>query len=178
MKKLSLLAAAGLCSLMFAACSDSGSSADPVIPKGTQCANGITTACATGTWSFIGLENADGLMREGFDYTVNPAKLTFLSDGTFSFENAPSTTVLGACLLSDSDGVMYGTWEVVEGVLNMKPNSTCVKSSNTPFTPDIKVEGGQVKMKLGYGNLLFTYSEGLEMTIRANYSETFTISAN
>lgn len=176
MKKLSLLAA-GLCSLgILAACGDDSSST-PKVSKGTECAEGLSTECIVGSWSYLGLENASGSKLNGFDFSANPTTMEFQENGHFVLQ-APPNTQLGKDAMMDTDGVVSGTWGVRDGKLYMRANSTSIPATSFELNPEITVVGDEVKLKLGYGQIIFMYSEGIELGTRSYYSETFTISAN
>jgi len=178
MKKLSLLAAAGLCSLGFlTACSENGS-AEAKVSKATECAAGISAECLAGTWTSIGLQTNDGVMSAKADYSAAPGKLTFTKEGKFSYEAPVNSILSSTCLKDDSENMMYGTWTLANGTLTLSSVSTCIRPSNATFTPTIKNENGLITMKFGVGKNWFTFNEGLDLSERSHYAETYTISAN
>jgi len=174
MKKLYMLAAAGLCSMaLMTACSENGS-VEAKVSKATECANGVTEACLIGEWSYVGLVNDAGLAHVAADYSQAPGKLTFNEGGKFVFEGAVASRMSSTCLQVDLGNLMGGKWTLTDGTLHLTANSTCVGSNSLNVVPQVKVDGGVVTMNFGKGNLWFAFNEGLTTVERNYYAETFT----
>lgn len=176
MKKISMLALASLCSMgLLSACSDSGSSAPS---RAELCANGISDDCLVGAWNAIGLtSNATGDKYALADFSAAPGTLTFNKDKTFQFD-APTAPTAASIATPDCNPV-YGEWNVVAGVLNMVAGtgSLCMGPKNVDLHATVAVdELGNVTLK--FGQLYYTYNLVDDASVRASYTETYTISAN
>lgn len=174
MKKISLmLALAGIgAATVMTACGGSGTEAKKPT-KAEQCAS-LTNDCLIGEWAVNGfgkVESGAIVMYEGvYNYSAVPGTLTFKDDGRFSYF-PPASSSIG----SDIDcHASYGTWTLAGNSLTLSSTSICAQGKTT-VTPTIIVGATQVEM--AFDKMWFLKNESDESSVRTEYVEVFSISA-
>lgn len=176
------LAAAGALSITaLTACSES--STEPRVSKAQQCGNGLSAECLVGAWNALGFANkgTKAVLPE-FDYSANPGKLTFQSDGSFSFD---FPTAAPAALVSDPDcNPIRGSWSVDGTVLTLSSNarhfdnmSMCLGTSTFTLVPEVNLNDVPGSVKLTFEAIVLMSKATNEKSIQDYSTEVFTISA-
>lgn len=171
MKKFSLIALAGVCSLgLLSACSDD-STPDPT--RAELCANGISDDCLNGAWNANGMANkASGEMHSMFNYTAAPGTLTF-DKNTHEFQfDAPA---LAADIATADCNPVYGEWSIAAGVLHMRSftNTMCMGPKTVELAATVALDETGTLVNLNLGQLYFMYNLTDEMAIKNSYTESF-----
>ena len=179
---IAMMAAGSFCLSALTACGDSSTEAR--VPKGQQCANGLTAECLVGEWSMLGFANkGTKVMLPEFNYADMPGKLTFQPDGSFNFvlpTNAP------AALVNDSDcNPIKGSWSVEGTVLTLSSvakhfdNLQMCLGTGTHITlePEVNLEDDPGHVRLLFGEIILMGKATNEQSVRDYSTEVFSISA-
>ena len=150
--KMKFLAALAVSSMFaFTACSDDESES-----LADKCSGGLNEDCLEGTWNLdaIALKSDPNTVLVSFK--SNPSKLTFNSDGTFSYTFSSSLTG------SECAGVTnYGKWDVLnETQLQLKAtNGDCFKSNTLSPTFTVESSDAGDKVLMNIQTVFFQQSE-------------------
>lgn len=158
--KIQFMAALAVSSLFaLTACSDDGSES-----LADKC-DSINEDCLEGVWSLQSINNPAGEAIVPFGAVTG--KLTFLDDGTFSYEMAPNSSC-------DDGFANWGKWQIDDnGALSLtRTKGTCITERAT-LNPTVSVESSDAGDKAILNLNRMFFQQGEDISIEHNGVEIF-----